>query len=347
MADWEEILDKYSLMIEQKVSTFMKKELEEATDYHDFMGRLYQDVIEYMCRGGKRLASSSTLLIYKGFTSEIDDRILDVCAGMEIYRHAILIHDDLVDEDELRRGEKTIHTIYSQKYDTRFGQSIAVFTGNILYTLALKVLSRGTFESQKIMQITHLLNDGFQAVNESQILDLLFEYKIPDVDEWYIMASKRAASLFKASLQIGAVLADASERDVQLIRKTGDHIGYCFDIQDDIIDTYASQKEYGRIPGTDLTKHKKPLHIVCTYLKANPSQLEEFKKTLETDSIDKLPLIKKMISETGALDEAKNHSINHADQAKQCISETSMNWEIKDFFISFIDYIKDSLTWYK
>jgi geranylgeranyl diphosphate synthase type II len=86
-------------------------------------------------------------------------------------------------------------------------------------------------------------------VNESQVLDLLFEYKTPDVNEWYVMASKRAASLFKASLLVGAVLADASEKDLRLLGEAAEHIGYCFDIQDDIIDTFASEEQYGRRPG--------------------------------------------------------------------------------------------------
>ncbi len=161
------------------------------------------------------------------------------------------------------------------------------------------------------------------------------------------MASKRAASLFKASLSIGAVLAEASEKDIHLIEEAAEHIGYCFDIQDDIIDTYASEKQYGRKPGEDLYKHKKPLHIVYTYKKANPLQLKIFTNAIQKKNSENLSQIRKVISNSGALDAAKNLSREHADQAKKAISETSMSWEIKNFFISFIDYIKDSLNWYK
>jgi geranylgeranyl diphosphate synthase type II len=341
------MLDKYDLIIEEKLSSFSEKETKGAIDYHDFIGRLYEDLHEYVSRRGKRLASCSTLLIYKGFDKEVDDRILSVCAGVELYRHSILVHDDFVDQDEARRGGSTIHKKYSREHDPRFGDGSAVFAGNILYTLALKAFTGSDFEPGKIVQILNLLNDAFQAVNESQVLDLLFEYKKPDVEEWYVMASKRAASLFKASLLIGAVLADASDRDLQLLREAGEHIGYCFDIQDDIIDTFASEERYGRKLGGDLSKHKKPLHIVYTYMMADPAQLETIESAAHIGPLEDLDRIRKVISDCGALKAAKKHSREHADSAKKLISETNMSPEVKDFFTSFIDYVKESLNWYK
>jgi len=191
------------------------------------------------------------------------------------------------------------------------------------------------------------LNGGFQAVNESQVLDLLFEYEKPDVNGWYVMASKRAASLFKASLAIGAELAGASKEDVQLLREAGEHIGYCFDIQDDIIDTFASQEQYRRKPGGDLLKQKKPLHIVYTYSMANQGQLETFLGAIQARPLEDLSKIRRVISDCGALQAAKSRSREHADSAKKLISETNMSTEVKDFFISLIDYVKESLDWYK
>ena len=345
MSNWESTLDEYGMMIEQRLSHFIKKECRDARTYHDFIGRVYKDISDYALRGGKRLASCSTLLTYKGFTNDVNDRILDICTGVELYRHAILVHDDLVDRDELRRGASTIHTMYSQ-YDDHCGAGVAVFAGNILGALASKAIMRSDFATDKVAKVVTILNTDFQAVNDSQLLDLLFERTIPGVDEWYIMASKRAASLFKASLGIGAVLADASERDVQLLEEAALHIGYCFDIQDDIIDTFAVEEQYGRRPGEDLYKHKKPLHIVYTYKMADRAQLETFEHVANSSSPDNLMVIRKIITDCGALDAAKNQSKTHADVANHLILETSMSEEVKSFFIDLIDYIKESLNWY-
>ncbi|MEM2964375.1 MAG: polyprenyl synthetase family protein [Candidatus Bathyarchaeia archaeon] len=258
IGSWEAALNKYGKMIEERAETILKREAEQGFQYHPFMGGLYEALKGYVLRKGKRLASVTTLLAYKGFAGEMDDRILNVCAGMELYRHAILVHDDLVDGDETRRRGLTLHASYAQSYEKRLGEGLAVFAGNIMYTIALKTLVASGFERDKALRAVALLNDAFQAVNESQILDLLFEYKRPGIREWYVMASKRASSLFKASLGIGAILADAALKDARLLAEAAEHVGYCFDVQDDIIDTFASEEQYGRKPGGDLVKRKNP-----------------------------------------------------------------------------------------
>jgi geranylgeranyl diphosphate synthase type II len=347
MAEWEKLLNEYSYRIENNLSNFLNKEISSASSYHSFIDLLYKNLYEYTFRGGKRLASCSSLLIYKGYADKIDSRILSVCSGIELYRHAILIHDDLVDNDKLRRGAKTIHTLYSEDYDTRFGNSVAIFAGNIYYTLAINAIINSNFDLNKILRVLNILNCAFRDVNDSQLLDLLFENKIPSVDEWYIMASKRAASLFKASMLVGANLADAPNRDVCLLKEAAENIGYCFDIQDDIIDTFATEEQYGRRPGEDLLKNKKSLHIVYTLILANQSQLEFLKNITDRNIFQKLPEIRKIISECGALKEAKNKSLQHADIAKKLILKTNMSKDVKNFYVSFINYIKTSLNWYK
>ena len=347
MAEYEKLLNDHGSMIEKNLSDFLKKEIEFACDYHSFIESLYKNLYEFTFRGGKRLASCSTLLIYKGYIDKIDKKILSICSGIELYRHSILIHDDLVDVDKLRRGAKTIHAIYSEGYSSRFGDSVAVFAGNIYYTLAINAFVDSTFSSKKILKVISILNCAFKDVNESQLLDLLFENKIPSIDEWYIMASKRAASLFKASMLIGATLANASGRDVLLLKEAAENIGYSFDIQDDIIDTFASEDQYGRNPGEDLLKNKKPLHIVYTLMMASKSQLRILQNITEKNISDNLPKIRKIISDCGALEEAKKKSVQHANKAKKLILQTKMNVDVKNFYVSFIDYVKDSLNWYK
>ena len=346
LSTWEATLDEYGKMIEKELSHLLSNETINAKNYHQFIEELYERIEEYVFRPGKRLASCSTLIIFKGLTGRIDTKILKICVGIELYRHSILLHDDLADDDKLRRGGPTLHKIYSENYDDSFGRNISLFTGNILQTLALKSIITSGYREEEINQIIDLINRNLQGVNESQILDCLFENRKPDVAEWYVMASKRAATLFKTSILAGALLANASQKDLKLLEKAAENIGYCFDIQDDIIDTFASEEDYGRKPGEDLTKRKKPLHIVYTYLKASSKQLDEFEKSIFEKRLQNIDKIREIISSSGALEEAKIRSRSHAEMAKKLISETSLNNGEKFFFLSFIDYIKDSLKWY-
>lgn len=347
--NWEKTLDQYGLLIERKLNDYLAKNIKVAEAYHPFIKKVYTDARDYVLRKGKRLASCSTLLTYKGYTNKIDDKILSICVGIELYRHSILVHDDLIDQDDFRRGGKTLHRLIARGYDERLGEGTAVFLGNILYTLALQSMLDSGFPIAKSRQVLRLLITGYRNVNESQILDLLFEYKEPDVDEWTIMASRRAASLFKTTILIGAILAGAPKEDLSLLEAAATHIGYAFDIQDDIIDTFATRQQYGRPPGRDIAQSKKPLHIVYLTKLIKRTELNTLRKIIGKKSIKskELETIKTMLKESGALKAAKEKSRMHAETAKKLVARTNLNEETKSFLTSFIAYIEESLDWYK
>ncbi len=339
-------LEKYTDMIDHKLRSYFNILLEEEKAYHPFIGDVFAHLEEFLLRKGKRIASCSTLLTYKGYTGEIED-ILDVCVGIELYRHGILIHDDLVDRDEERRGGKAFHKLFM--YDDRFGESLAIFYGNILFSQSLKTLSESNFDVKRIDKVIQLFLEDYKAVNESQTLDLLFEYKEPTVKEWYVMASKRAASLFRASMLTGAILGAASAQDLKILEEAAMHTGYSFDIQDDIIGTFASEEQYGRATGGDILLGKRPLHVIYAYQLSNKDVQYGLRNILRakkagSKDIDK---IRKIIKECGALAKTKQISRDHADKAIKLINKTSMTAESKNFFSHLINFVSESLDWYK
>ncbi|MEM2123418.1 MAG: polyprenyl synthetase family protein, partial [Candidatus Bathyarchaeia archaeon] len=102
-SDWREELKTYEQLIEDRILSIMEEEREKASKYHPFIERLYGDIEEFILRRGRRIASCSTLITYKGFKGSVDEEILSICAAIELYRHSILVHDDLADSDESRR----------------------------------------------------------------------------------------------------------------------------------------------------------------------------------------------------------------------------------------------------
>jgi geranylgeranyl pyrophosphate synthase len=343
--DYTEVLDSFGSIIEEDLKRQFNLLKKEAKDYHPFIEEVYQAAEEFVLRGGRRLGSCSTLMIYKGYTNQIDDRIVRVCSGMELYRHSILVHDDIVDVELQRRGGKTMHRIFDERYDEHFGAGSALFVGNMLYSLAIRSVLESGFDNDKLIGVIRLFSSDFRDINESQILDMLFEYKEPNVDEWTVMARKRAASLFRTAMLTGALLAQAPRKDLSLLEDCAKNIGYAFDIQDDIIDTFASQDQYGREPCGDITKRKKPLHLVLA-LKKN-GRLASIMETGDQLVKEDISGIQDLIRECGALEEAKTISKYHAEMATSLISMTNMNNEAKDFFVSFIGYVAESLEWYK
>jgi geranylgeranyl pyrophosphate synthase len=339
-----ELLDRYTALVEEEVSKFFSA---YKPSYHPFVAELYSALEEYCLRKGKRIATCTTLLTYEGYAGKIDEKILKACAGIELYRHAILIHDDLVDEDEERRGGRALHLLF--QHDERFGNATALFTGNLLYTLAFDALASGGFEKEKAERVRELFIEEYRNVNESQILDLLFEYEEPSLEEWRSMASKRAASLFKATMLAGAVFAGASKKELALLEKAAANIGCSFDITDDIIGTFASEEQYGRATGGDIRLGKKPLHVVYALGLLKGREDEEFRRLLKKRELtaEEIERIKELIKKSGALEKAKSDSKRYAEAAKQDIAKTAMLEKSKKDFSGLIDYVSESLDWYK
>lgn len=181
---------------------------------------------------------------------------------------------------------------------------------------------------------------AYTDVNESQTLDLAMEGRDVGAEEWITMASKRAASLFRATLRIGGILSHA-EADLDLLGRAGEEMGYVFDIQDDIIDTFATPEEYGRKPGSDLARRKRPLHMVLAVQRASPAQRE-----ILSSPLSDIESVREIMLETGAIEEAKSIAEGHASRCLDLLSRTGMSGEGKRAFRSLMDYMAESLSWY-
>lgn len=345
----EKKLNRYGGLIEKELREYFQKLEREASDYHQLIEECYSDLKEFVMREGKRIASCSTLLTYEGYGGDIDENILDVCVGIELYRHSILLHDDLIDEDNLRRGGRTFHKIYSQKWNSRFGRGSAMFTGNIAFILATRAIRESGFSKKKVGDVLSTLLNCYREVNESQILDLIFEYRDVDVEEWQIMASRRAASLFRFTILTGAILSGIPKEELGILRKAATNIGFSFDIQDDIIDTFAKEEEYGRPPCRDVKHGKKPLHIIQSLKLGNSKESRKLRNLLDKKSIEseEINLIRTLIRTSGGLEAAKNASKDYAKRAKKLLHQTNLNDEAKETFDSLIPYVVESLDWYE
>lgn len=343
--NYEKILDHYTDEVNRKLKNYLKATVKDAEKYHPLIGEVYSNVAEFILRKGRRIASCSTLITYEGYAGKIDKQILDVCIAIELYRHSILIHDDLVDLDVQRRAGKTIHKMFRDKFNERFGEGLAIFAGNILFSQALKAFFTTEFPENILLKVADLLIVDYNAVNESQILDLYFEFSKPSLAEWQVMASKRAASLFRATMGIGALLGGAERRDLKLIEKAATHIGLAFDIQDDIIGTFAKVEQVGRSTDNDILLGKKPLHTIYAYQLAKEDALKILQKFRHADNI-KIKRIKEVIKNTGALEKAKNVAKKNSMEAFSLIRQTSMSGKAKEFFKGLLLFITESLDWY-
>jgi len=334
------ILDEYGELVEHEVESYFRSKRAE-TRYDAVIAHVYDTLEAYVVRDGTRLASCIAIMVYRGYTHQLDTRIVKVAAGFELYRHAILIHDDIIDRDELRRGGPALHTLLGSR-STSSGESSGLVAGNLLYALALDCIRRAGYEENLRCEALSLVNEAYRAVNESQLLDLQFEDAEPDEAAWYRMAKNRAGSLFRAATRIGAILGNAPASDEPILIKAAEELSYALDIRDDIMGTFGTEAEYGRKPVGDLLRFKKPLQLIYTLRNAPASAVKDLETMIRAEDFDGARAVIRMYG----LERAKERARAHALNSLTLLEETELRRETIEFFRDFIQYVMGTLNRY-
>lgn len=235
--------------IRLELNESLKKYFENKGSYN----KLIYDSASYSLNiGGKRIRPILMLLVYNMYKDTWRD-ILDMALAVEMIHTYSLIHDDLpcMDDDDLRRGMPTNHI--------KFGESIAVLAGDALLnesmTLMMKFSLKNRGNSLKAaMEIAEAA--GPEGMIGGQVVDIINEGKKVSKEELKYMHEKKTGELIRVSILAGALLADASEKDIKLLNKFGSNLGLAFQIKDDILDVVGDVKKLGKNTLSDEEKHK-------------------------------------------------------------------------------------------
>ncbi len=230
----------------QPLSVQIQKKLQESVEAS--FPKSLRDPIQYFLRtSGKKIRPLLTLLACKVVGGEID-RALPAAVGIELFHDFTLIHDDIMDRDDLRRGKLTIH----KKWD----EGTAILVGDAMIGMAYTNMLK--CESRHNEAISRLFSEALIKVCEGQALDKEFE-KRSDVqlEEYLDMISKKTAWLIKMSCQVGAILGGGTNEQVDSLKNFGENLGMGFQIQDDLLDFIADESKLGKKVGSDFRMDKK------------------------------------------------------------------------------------------
>ncbi len=214
----------------------------------DEFPRTLKDPIRYFLETpGKKIRPLLTLLCSRAAGGSAEDA-LPAAVGIELFHDFTLIHDDIMDQDELRRGRVTIH----KKWD----EGTAILVGDALVGMAYTFLVQSN--PAHLSEVVNLFSEGLIKVCEGQALDKEFEGRDRvEMPEYLDMISKKTAWLFKLSCQIGAILGGATREAVQKFAAFGHQLGIAFQVQDDLLDLVADESRLGKKVGSDFEMHKK------------------------------------------------------------------------------------------
>ncbi|WP_423793424.1 polyprenyl synthetase family protein [Methanocaldococcus indicus] len=202
--------------------------------------------------GGKRIRPYLTLLVYKLKKDDLE-KALPGAVSVELIHNYTLIHDDIMDNDDLRRGKPTVHKV--------FGVPIAILAGDLLYAKAFEAISN-IEDNKKAHEVLKILSKACVEVCEGQAMDMEFERRFPNMDEYLEMIRKKTGALLEASAKIGGILADFNEEELKAIEEYSKLIGLNFQIQDDILDLIGDKNKIGKPVGSDIREGKKTIIII-------------------------------------------------------------------------------------
>lgn len=239
--------------------------------------------------GGKRLRPLLVLLSARSFSYQGDQHHL-LAAIIEFIHTATLLHDDVVDESELRRGNETANAL--------FGNAASVLVGDFLYSRAFEMMV--DIDDMRVMQI---LAKTTNVIAEGEVMQLMNVHDAETTEEKYLeVIFCKTAKLFEAATQLGAVLCQRNEEEVQAMAAYGRYLGTAFQLIDDVMDYSSNSEQMGKNVGDDLAEGKPTLPLIYAIQQGTSEQAAVIKSAIEKGGYDKIGEVQAIIQQTGALE---------------------------------------------
>lgn len=284
---------------------------------------LYEPVRYVLSLGGKRVRPTLMLLAYNLYREHPENILMNALA-LETYHNYTLLHDDLMDNADVRRGKPTVH----KKWDA----NTAILSGDSMLVLAYERMAQ--CDAVHLAEVMHLFTTTALEIGEGQQYDMEFENRNDVTEDEYVeMIRLKTSVLLACALKIGAVLADASVEDADNLYKFGEQIGLAFQLQDDYLDVYGDPKVFGKEIGGDITSNKKTFMLINAFNHANAVQRAELQKWVDAKEFDrkeKVAAVTRLYNEIGIDKMAQAKIAYYFEQSKKYLDAVSVSADRKE-----------------
>ena len=338
-------LSRYKEIIDKELEVFLNKRIDGISD--QFLKELYNYMKEYVTSGGKRVRPIMFIMAYKAVNGKDEKEAYIPSLSLELFHNATLVQDDFMDEDDFRRNSPTVYKKIKEYFlknfnevdyngplfnrlSSRFSVTNATLAGNLLYSMAISVLP--------IKELVDKINNAYKTVNDGQALDVVFSLKDINEKDYFDMISKKTGALIEASLEMGALLANAKKEQIEKIKEYGNNLALGFQLWDDIMDLSKDMNK-GHELGSDIKKGKKTL-IVLHALKTLEQEDKNFLlKVLGNENASKEEIEKAISILKDSIKYTKYIAEDKIKKAKEVLKECEMNDEGYAFFNNLTDYV--------
>lgn len=339
--------------IDQEIETYFNGIIKE-TSKHDFlMAEALENVKKMILAGGKRLRPALMYHGYLGTGGKEKKKMLKTCVSVELIHFFLLIHDDIIDRDLKRHGKDTVHFMYEKlakkifpKNDSEhFGNSMAIIVGDMIGALGNQIIYKSNFDPALVVKALHKLQSVVSFTVIGQAKDIYMQNKGQAAEEEVLEMYnyKTAKYTFEGPLHLGAILGGATDEVLAGLSQAAIPLGIAFQIKDDILGLFGSEKKVGKPVGSDIKEGKQTILLA----KANENADKQQKKLLKNISGKKdlesedLKMFQKIIQDTGALAYANDLIDKKIEESKGIIKRIKISKESQDFLLGIADYVKE------
>lgn len=293
---------------------------------------LYDPIRYVLSLGGKRIRPLLMLMAYNLYKDKPEDILMPAC-GLETYHNYTLLHDDLMDNADLRRGHETVHK--------RWNANTAILSGDSMLVLAYQRMAQ--VPAEKLAQVLDCFTETALEIGEGQEYDMAFETRNDVREEEYIeMIRLKTSVLLACATKIGAILADAPKEDVENLYRFGERMGLAFQLQDDLLDVYGDSKVFGKAIGGDITSNKKTYMLINAFNRATDKQRAELTRWVEATTFDrqeKVAAVTRLYDEIGIRQLCEEKINDYFQQAAESLDKVGVDGERKQMLRQYMDQL--------
>lgn len=290
--------------------------------YPDVCAGLYDPIRYSMAAGGKRLRPSLCMAVYAALAHGNPLDVISQATALEMYHNFTLLHDDVMDNADLRRGQPTVH----RKWDA----NTAILSGDTMLSMAYGMLAKDAGE--RFRAVFDVFNRTALEIDEGQQLDMEFETRRRvTIEEYMEMIRLKTSVLLGCACQIGAIMAGASEEVCEKFYNYGISLGLAFQLQDDWLDTFGDPVIFGKEIGGDIVNKKKTWLLITSLAEAE----EEVEGILGEDLVpeERVTQIKRVYDHLGLSKRCAAVAMRYADEAVAALRGVALDRDAEDFFV--------------
>ena len=283
---------------------------------------LYEPIRYVLSLGGKRIRPVLMLMAYNLYREDVKPCLMPAI-GLETYHNFTLLHDDLMDRAEVRRGKTCVHL--------KWNDNTAILSGDNMLVLAFQYMMQ--CREEKLADVMRIFSKTAVEIDEGQQYDVDFETRNDVTEAEYIeMIRLKTSVLLACALQIGATLADAPKQDAQALYRFGENLGLAFQLQDDFLDVYGDPKVFGKKIGGDILCNKKTFMLINALLHASSEDRAELQRWIESkdgNPDEKIRSVTALYTKIGVDRMAKERMNTYYAEAQACLNQVSLPEERK------------------